>query len=88
MSTFASGSSKNRREAGRRDFLGLVGAAVSSAIAGLVLGAMSSDTARQAIPLVHTFDPALLCRAQTTAALPARAAKRVQFLAPNSGGTK
>jgi hypothetical protein len=87
MSTFASGSSKNRREAGRRDFLGLVGAAVSSAIAGLVLG-MSSDTARQAIPLVHTFDPALLCRAQTTAALPARAAKRVQFLAPNSGGTK
>jgi hypothetical protein len=42
------------------------------------LGATSSDTARRTATPARTFDPALLCRAQTTAALQARAAQRVQ----------
>jgi hypothetical protein len=66
------------KTSGQRTLLGAVSVAASAALAGMALGATSSDTARHAATPARTFDPALLCRAQTTAALQARAAQRVQ----------
>jgi secreted PhoX family phosphatase len=62
---------------GRRSFLGIFSAAASAALAGVALGAMSADTARRAVQPARAFNPALLCRPQTTAALQARATQRV-----------
>jgi hypothetical protein len=68
-------ASMANRDSGPRGSLGIVGAAVAAALAGIALGEMSSDTARYA---GRAFDPALLCRPQTGAALQARVAQRVQ----------
>jgi hypothetical protein len=73
-----SANSKDCRDSARRAFLCGVWSAASAALAGVALGAMSSDTARRAATPVRAFDPALLCRPQTTAALQARVARRVQ----------
>jgi hypothetical protein len=62
---------------GRQSFLGIASVIASAMLAGVALGAMSSD-ARRAVQPARAFDPKLLCRPQTTAALEARAAKRDQ----------
>jgi len=62
----------------RRSILGTISFAVSAALAGIAVGAMPSDSARSAAMSLRTFNPALLCRPQTTAALQTRVAKRVQ----------
>jgi hypothetical protein len=78
MGTGGSGGNGSRPDSSRRGFLGIVGGAAAAALAGVVLGATSSDTARKAAQPVRAFDPALLCRPQTKAALEARVAQRVQ----------
>jgi len=61
----------------RRSFMGIAGFALSALLAGITVGAMPSDSSRSEVAL-RAFNPALLCRPQTTAALQTRAAKRVQ----------
>ena len=64
-----------RHRSSRPDLLALAGTALCAVFAGFSVGVMSSDTARQAAQSVRTFNPALLCRAQTTAVLKAPAAQ-------------
>ena len=71
-----------RHHSNRPDVLALAGTALCAVFAGFSVGVMSSDTARQAAPSARTFNPALLCRAQTTAVLKARAAQL------DTGGTQ
>jgi hypothetical protein len=58
----------------RRSFLAM---AASAALAGISLGAMSSDTTN-AFRAAQTFDPTLICGPKTVAELQARAARRIQ----------
>lgn len=62
----------------RRSLSGIAGVALSAALAGIAVGTLPSDSARSAASL-RAFNPALLCRPQTTAALQTRMAKRVPF---------
>ena len=61
----------------RRRFLGIGGATASAALAGVALGAISSDTTNT-FRAAQAFDPTLICRPKTVAELQARAAQRIQ----------
>ena len=65
-------------DSARRSILVTTSFAVSAALAGVAVGAMPSDSARSAATSLRIFNPTLLCRPQTTAALQTRAAKRIQ----------
>jgi hypothetical protein len=70
-------SSRSSDSAARRSLAGIASVTACAVLAGIAVGAMPSDSTRSAATAFRTFDPALLCRPQTNAALQTRAAKRV-----------